>query len=87
MQQGALAFHPEQVALIGPLDNEPFGSAGAVALAFLFLYIGFWGESLSTVWFCSAVCLHLAALIGLGLEYCLERRGPGRSLPRIDVLW
>ena len=28
MQQGALAFHPEQVALIGPLDDEPFGGAG-----------------------------------------------------------
>ena len=61
--------------------------AGVVMSAFLFLYIGFWGESLSTVWFCSAVCLHLAALIGLGLEYCLERRGPARSLPRIDVIW
>ena len=61
--------------------------AGAVAFAFLFLYLGFWAESLSTVWFCSAVCLHLAALIGLGLEYCLERRGPGRSLPRIDIVW
>ena len=61
--------------------------AGAVAFAFLFLYIGFLGESLSTVWFCSAVCLHLAALIGLGLEYCLERRGPARSLPRIDIVW
>jgi hypothetical protein len=61
--------------------------AGVVALAFLFLYIGFWGESLSTVWFRWTIWLHLVALIGLGLEYCLERRGPGRSLPRIDVVW
>jgi hypothetical protein len=61
--------------------------AGAVALAFLFLYIGFWGEPLSTVWFCWAVCLHLLALMGLSLEYWLERRGPSRALPRIDIVW
>lgn len=61
--------------------------AGVVAFAFLFLYIGFWAESLSTTWFRWTVWLHLIALIGLGLEYCLERRGPNQPLPRIDVLW
>jgi hypothetical protein len=61
--------------------------AGAVALAFLLLYIGFWGEPLNTAWFTWSVWLHLVALIGLGLEYCLERRGPGRALPRIDIVW
>jgi hypothetical protein len=61
--------------------------AAAVAFAFLFLYIGFWEESLSTSWFRWTLWLHLVALIGLGLEYCLERRGPSRPLPRIDVLW
>ena len=61
--------------------------AGVVALAFLFLYIGFWAESLSTTWFRWTVWLHVIALIGLGLEYCLERRRPTQPLPRIDVLW
>jgi hypothetical protein len=61
--------------------------AGAVALALLLLYIGFWGEPLSTTWFRWTVWLHLVALIGLGLEYCLERRGPNQALPKIDIVW
>ena len=61
--------------------------AGVVAVALLFLYIGFWAESLSTSWFRWTVWLHIIALIGVGLEYCLERRGPSQPLPRIDVLW
>src|SRR5262249_6219018 len=61
--------------------------AGVVAFAFLFLYIGFWTESFSTTWFRWTVWLHLIALLGLGLEYCLERRAPTQPLPRIDVLW
>jgi hypothetical protein len=61
--------------------------AGIVAFAFLFLYIGFWTEPLSTSWFRWTVWLHLVALIGLTLEYWLERRGPSLALPRVDVLW
>jgi hypothetical protein len=60
--------------------------AGAVGFAFLLLYIGFW-DSRTLMWFRWTVWLHLVALIGLGLEYCLQQRGPDRALPRIDVVW
>lgn len=61
--------------------------AGVVAIAFLLILIACWAESFGTVWLRSTVCLHLIALIGLGLEFCLLRRGPNRPMPRIDVLW
>jgi len=61
--------------------------AAAVVLAFLFVYIDFWMETYTLAWFRWTVGLHLLALIGLGLEYCLQQRGPDRALPRIDILW
>ncbi len=81
---GIVPTHPQIAHVL------PWGScsvAGAVAFAFLFLYIGFLGEQLSTAWFRWAVWLHLLALIGLALEFWLQRRGSNRPMPRIDVFW
>jgi hypothetical protein len=61
--------------------------AGAVAFAFLLLYFGFLADSRTLMWFRWTVWLHILALVGLTLEYWLERRGPDRALPRIDVVW
>ncbi len=39
-----------------------------------------------TVWLDLVVILHLVALAGAGLMFCLNRRGV-RPAPRIDTLW
>jgi hypothetical protein len=39
-----------------------------------------------TSWLRLAVCCHLLALAGLGLDFWLQRRGP-RPLPRLDLSW
>ncbi len=39
-----------------------------------------------TNWLRLAVLLHLAALVGVGLQYALDQRG-ARPIPRIDVRW
>jgi len=61
--------------------------AGVVAFAFLLILIGCWAGDFATVWLRNAVCLHLIALIGLALEFWLQRRGPSRPMPRIDIEW
>jgi hypothetical protein len=61
--------------------------AGLVAFAFLLILIGCWAEDFATVWLRNAVCLHFIALIGLALEFWLQRRGPSRPMPRIDIEW
>jgi hypothetical protein len=61
--------------------------AAAVAFAYLLILISCWTEDFGTVWFRTAVCLHLLALGGLALEFWLQRRGPTRPMPRIDVQW
>jgi hypothetical protein len=61
--------------------------ASVVALAFLLILLNCLLEDFGTVWMRSAVWLHFAALIGLALEFWLQRRGPARPMPRIDVLW
>jgi hypothetical protein len=76
---------PPQIAHLVPWRSCIVASA--VALAFLFLYIDLLTETYTLAWFRCTVWLHLLALIGLGLEYCLQQRGPDRALPRIDVLW
>jgi hypothetical protein len=38
-------------------------------------------------WLCLAVLLHLVALGGAGLDAWMQRRGPSRLPPRVDVLW
>src|SRR5207237_3831340 len=40
-----------------------------------------------TFWFDLAVLLHLIAVVGVLLEFWLERRGSGRPVPRIDIHW
>jgi hypothetical protein len=83
----ALKVVPAQPQIAHLIPWKSCIAAGVVALAFLFLYIGFWAESLSTTWFRWTVWLHVIALVGLGLEYCLERRRLSQPLPRIDILW
>jgi len=61
--------------------------AGMVAFAFLLLLFGCLREDFGTIWLSTAVWLHLYALVGLGLEFWLQRRGSTRPMPRIDVLW
>jgi hypothetical protein len=61
--------------------------AAVVALAFLLIVIGCISEDFATAWLGGTVWLHLIALIGLALEFWLQRRGPNRPMPRIDVLW
>jgi hypothetical protein len=61
--------------------------AAVLAFAFLLILIGCISEDFATAWLGGAVWLHLIALIGLALEFWLQRRGPNRPMPRIDVLW
>jgi len=68
---------PWQAAIVG----------GVAAIAFLLILIAYWAEDFATIWLRGAVCLHLIALVGIGLEYCLLRRGTDKPIPRIDVLW
>jgi hypothetical protein len=40
-----------------------------------------------TFWLDLVVLLHLAALAGIGLDAWLQRRGPDRPPPRLEVMW
>jgi hypothetical protein len=61
--------------------------AGMVAFAFLPFLIGYLREDFATIWMSGVAWLHFIALIGLALEFWLQRRGANRPMPRIDVLW
>jgi len=76
---------PPQIVHLVPWRAAIVGAV--VALAFLLILIGCVSEDFATAWLGGAVWLHLIALIGLALEFWLQRRGPNRPLPRIDVLW
>jgi hypothetical protein len=68
--------------------------AGVSGLAFLFFFIeclrfvfGYWYAPILTMWGALAFWIHLIAVIGALLEFWLERRGPNRPVPRLDVHW
>jgi hypothetical protein len=40
-----------------------------------------------TIWLCLAVALHILATLCAVLVYWVEKRGPSRPLPRLELLW
>lgn len=61
----------------------------AFVLLFLYLFTMLFdpGFALSTFWGVLAFWIHFTAVVGCLLEIWLQRRGPTRPIPRIDIHW